>query len=68
MESLGPLQALLGERYRVDRELGRGGFATVYQVWNPRLERAEALKVLVPGHQADEEFPKRFTQEVRPAI
>ena len=65
MESLGPLQALLGERYRVDRELGRGGFATVYQVWNPRLERAEALKVLVPGHQADEEFPKRFTQEVR---
>jgi len=65
MESFGPLQELLGERYRIDRELGRGGFATVYQVWNPRLERAEALKVLVPGPQADEEFPKRFTQEVR---
>ena len=65
MDDFGPLQSLLGDRYRIDRELGRGGFATVYQVWNPRLERSEALKVLVPGPQADEEFPKRFTQEVR---
>ena len=62
---LGPLRRLLEGRYRIDRELGRGGFATVYQVWNPRLERAEALKVLAPGHQADEDFPKRFAQEVR---
>ncbi len=64
-DAFGPLQELLGDRYRIDRELGRGGFATVYQVWNPRLERREALKVLAPGHQADEDFPRRFTQEVR---
>jgi serine/threonine-protein kinase len=62
---VGSLQELLAGRYRIDRELGRGGFATVYQVWNPRLERAEALKVLAPGHEADEGFPRRFTQEVR---
>jgi len=62
---LGRLSELLADRYRIDRELGRGGFATVYQVWNPRLERAEALKVLAPGHQADEDFSRRFTQEVR---
>jgi serine/threonine-protein kinase len=62
---VGPLQESLAGRYRIDRELGRGGFATVYQVWNPRLERAEALKVLAPGHQADEDFSRRFTQEVR---
>jgi serine/threonine-protein kinase len=60
-----PLKELLAERYRIDQELGRGGFATVYRVWNPRLERAEALKVLAPGHEADEDFAKRFTQEVR---
>ncbi|MBK9089619.1 MAG: serine/threonine protein kinase [Holophagales bacterium] len=64
-DAFGPLQELLGDRYRIDRELGRGGFATVYQVWNPRLERSEALKVLAPGHQADEDFSRRFTQEVR---
>jgi len=64
-DAFGPLQELLAGRYRIDRELGRGGFATVYQVWNPRLERAEALKVLAPGHQADEDFPRRFRQEVR---
>jgi serine/threonine-protein kinase len=64
-DAFGPLQELLSGRYRIDRELGRGGFATVYQVWNPRLERAEALKVLAPGHQADEDFPRRFRQEVR---
>lgn len=61
----GSLKALLAGRYRIDRELGRGGFATVYQVWNPRLERSEALKVLAPGHQVDEDFSRRFTQEVR---
>ena len=61
----GPLKELLADRYRIDRELGRGGFATVYQVWNPRLERSEALKVLAPGHQVDEDFSRRFTQEVR---
>jgi len=60
-----PLQELLADRFRIDRELGRGGFATVYAVWNLRLERAEALKVLSPGHQADEDFSRRFMQEVR---
>src|SRR5512146_1418721 len=59
------LQELLSGRYRIDGELGRGGFATVYRVWNVRLGRAEALKVLAPGHQADEDFPRRFMQEVR---
>jgi len=38
--TVGPLQELLADRYRIDLELGRGGFATVYQVWNPRLERS----------------------------
>src|SRR5262245_54161520 len=33
-------------RYRIERELGRGGQGTVYLVWDEKLERRVALKVL----------------------
>jgi serine/threonine protein kinase len=38
----------LGERYRVERELGRGDVATVYLARDPRHDRPVALKVLHP--------------------
>jgi serine/threonine-protein kinase len=60
-----PLREVLAGRYRIEQELGRGGFATVHRVWNLSLARYEALKVLKPGHDADEDFPRRFRQEVR---
>lgn len=59
------LRALLADRYRIDGELGRGGYAVVYRAWNLRLERAEAVKVLSPKRGDDEEFAPRFMQEVR---
>lgn len=59
------LQEALSDRYRVDGVLGRGGFATVYRVWNRRLGRAEALKVLGRGLEEDADFASRFMQEVR---
>ncbi len=59
------LRALLADRYRIDDELGRGGYAVVYRAWNLRLERAEALKVLSPKRGDDDDFAPRFMQEVR---
>jgi TonB family protein len=56
---------LLGERYEVLGLLGKGGFASVYQVRNRNLERLEALKVLDESRSAESDFTKRFVQEAR---
>ena len=42
------LQAALADRYRVERELGRGGMATVYLARDLRHDRDVAIKVLDP--------------------
>jgi predicted Ser/Thr protein kinase len=48
VETLAQLQALLGERYALERELGRGGTATVYLARESKHEREVAVKVLRP--------------------
>jgi serine/threonine-protein kinase len=40
---------LLGDRYRVERELGRGGMATVYLARDLKLGREVAIKILHPS-------------------
>ena len=45
---LSRLRAGLAERYTVERELGRGGMATVFQAQDVRHQRPVALKVLHP--------------------
>ena len=42
------LQAALAERYDLDREIGRGGMATVYLAQDVRHHRSVAVKVLHP--------------------
>ena len=43
------LQSALGDAYRIERELGRGGMATVYLVRDAKHRRQVALKVLAPN-------------------
>jgi eukaryotic-like serine/threonine-protein kinase len=56
---------VLNERYRLDRLLGRGGFARVYLATDLRLGRAVAVKILDPSHAADGDFLRRFDSEAR---
>jgi eukaryotic-like serine/threonine-protein kinase len=47
-DPIAELNAALGDRYIIDRELGRGGMATVYLARDPKHERFLALKTLRP--------------------
>ena len=58
------LAAALADRYRIDRELGRGGIATVYLAHDLRHDRNVALKVLRPDLAASL-GPERFLREVK---
>jgi serine/threonine-protein kinase len=42
------LHAALEDRYRIERELGAGGMATVYRAEDLKHDRRVAIKVLKP--------------------
>ena len=50
-------------KYTILRELGRGGFATVYLAQDNVLRRSIALKILHPLLLADPDFVRRFEKE-----
>jgi TolB-like protein len=57
------LQAALVDRYTIERELGRGGWATVYLAYDRRHGRPVAVKVLRP-ELAMTLGPGRFLREI----
>jgi eukaryotic-like serine/threonine-protein kinase len=58
--------AVLADRYKVERELGRGGMATVYLAHDIRHDRPVALKVVRPELAATL-GPERFLLEIKTA-
>jgi eukaryotic-like serine/threonine-protein kinase len=58
------LRDALSDRYRLTRELGRGGMATVYLAQDLRHDRPVALKVVHP-ELARTLGPDRFLREIK---
>ena len=60
---LDSLKAALGDRYRVEREIGRGGMGTVFRARDLKHDRPVALKVL-NSVLAAALGPERFLREI----
>ncbi len=65
--SLDEIRRRLGDRYAIERELGRGGMGAVYLARDLRLDRPVALKVLPPEFAGDATLRERFLRETRTA-
>jgi len=63
-DTLGRLQAALKDRYRIERQLGAGGMATVFLAHDLRHERDVAIKVLHPELAASM-GAERFEREIK---
>ena len=66
MTFLPVLATVLADRYRIQRELGRGGMATVYLAEDVKHRRPVAIKVLSP-ELASVLGPDRFLREIEVA-
>jgi hypothetical protein len=62
-DALRRLESGLADRYRIDRELGRGGMATVYLADDVKHRRSVAVKVLLP-ELASVVGSERFLREI----
>ncbi len=65
-DAVARLTAALADRYRIERELGTGGMATVYLAEDLKHHRKVALKVLKPELAATM-GPERFAREIEVA-
>lgn len=58
-----PIGLVLHDNYRIERLLGQGGMASVFEVTHLRLPRRFALKVLTSDSAKSNEFILRFRRE-----
>ena len=63
LRPLQPMTVLGGGRYRLEREVGRGGMATVWLATDTKLNREVAIKFLL-GELAFALGPERFRREI----
>lgn len=54
-------------KYRIVRQIGKGGMGAVYEGENVRIKRRVAIKVLHAGFTEDETVVRRFQQEAQAA-
>jgi ligand-binding sensor domain-containing protein len=62
------MQQYIGMRlgaYQIVDQIGQGGMATVFQAYQPSMDRYVAIKILPSHFTEDESFMGRFTQEAR---
>src|SRR5271156_2688822 len=59
------LGTLLGGRYRLDAQIGRGGMSTVYRSFDTVLERPVAIKLMHREIATDSDQLERFRREAR---
>jgi serine/threonine protein kinase/NADH:ubiquinone oxidoreductase subunit 3 (subunit A) len=57
----------IDEKYKIERELGKGGMGAVYLATHIGTERPVAVKVIVPQFMQRAEFVERFKREARAA-
>src|SRR5215469_14884334 len=57
--------SLVGGRYRLDAEIGRGGMSTVYRAFDTVLERPVAIKLMHREIASDSDQLERFRREAR---
>ena len=56
---------LISERYQLDRRIAVGGMGEVHRVWDRVLERAVAMKIILPMRSGRSTSIARFEQEAR---
>jgi hypothetical protein len=61
------VRAAVADAYQVERQIGRGGMAVVYEATDRRLRRRVALKVLPPELAFREDIKSRFIREAQTA-
>ncbi len=54
---------ILGEKYRIEEEIGAGGMCLVYRATQTLIGKTVALKVLRPQLAVDQDIVRRFEQE-----
>src|SRR5499426_612804 len=59
--------AALAGRYRIERLISRGGMGAVFEATQLGLDRAVAIKLLLPALSRDEKMRERFRREARSA-
>ncbi len=59
--------ALLNNRYALQKRVGKGGMAVVYEARDLMLERTVAIKILRESFSRDPAFRERFRQEAKAA-